>query len=137
MFVSAFVSATLLPGSSELVLVASLSSYPERWLGFLLSASLGNTLGGMLSFAMGWGLKNYAGSWMRWLPSEKEQQKAAPWLRRFGVWSLLLSWTPIIGDGLCLLAGAAKLPWLPCLLIMALGKFIRYGAIIGLTFHWF
>lgn len=114
LFLSSFLGATLLPGGSEVVLFALLKSYPESfWLALAL-ATLGNTLGGMVSFAMGW------------LLPQTQQLKHVEKVRRLGAPVLLLAWLPFIGDALCLAAGWLRLnPW-QAALFMATGKFARY-----------
>ncbi|MDO8313293.1 MAG: YqaA family protein [Sideroxyarcus sp.] len=114
LFVSSFLAATLLPGGSEAVLFAVLKSYPETfWLPLVL-ATLGNTLGGMVSFGMGW------------LLPQTQQLKHVEKVRRYGTPALLLAWMPLIGDALCLAAGWLRLnPW-QAALYMAIGKFARY-----------
>ena len=117
LFVSSFLSATLLPGGSEIVLAGVLTLRPEQLAAALTLATLGNTLGGMST----WGLA-------RLLPQKADTTRIA-WVRRRGAAILLLSWAPIIGDALCAAAGRLRLPWLPCLLSMAVGKLLRYALI--------
>ena len=117
MFVASFLSATLLPGGSEVVLFALLKLHPETLWSALTLATLGNTLGGMTSYACG-----------RWLP---QWQKFDAWrwhqrLQRWGSPLLLLSWVPLVGDALCVAAGWLRLHWLPCCAFMAVGKLARY-----------
>ncbi len=117
LFASSFLAATLLPGGSEAVLYAVLKAYPEALWTALAVATLGNTLGGMVSFGMGW------------LLPQTQQLKHVDKLRRYGTPALLLSWVPLIGDALCLAAGWLRLnPW-QALTFIALGKFARYWAI--------
>ncbi|MCU0774278.1 MAG: DedA family protein [Ideonella sp.] len=102
LFVAAFVSATILPGGAELVLVAQITQHPETlWLA-LAVASLGNTAGGAVSYVIG-----------RVLPNKgKLNPKAMTWLHRWGYGALLFSWIPLFGDALCLAAGWLRLnPW--------------------------
>ena len=117
LFISSLLSATLLPGGSELVLVGVLKLHPDlHWLA-LLAATLGNTLGGMITFGMGC------------LLPQTQQLKHVEKLRRYGTPALLLAWVPLIGDALCLSAGWLRLnPWKAALWMM-LGKFFRYGLI--------
>lgn len=117
LFTSSLLGATLLPGGSEAVLFAVLKAYPDTlWLALFL-ATLGNTLGGMVSFGMG-----------RVLPPGKTL-KQADRVRRYGTPVLLLAWTPLLGDALCLAAGWLRLnPW-QAALFMAIGKFARYGVV--------
>ncbi len=117
LFASSFLGATLLPGGSEAVLFLVLKSHPESlWLALAI-ATLGNTLGGMVSFGMGW------------LLPQTQQLKHVEKLRRYGTPALLLAWVPLIGDALCLAAGWLRLSWWQAALFMAIGKFARYGVI--------
>ncbi|MDO8206711.1 MAG: DedA family protein [Gallionella sp.] len=117
LFISSFLAATLLPGGSEAVLFAVVKSYPDTlWMALTL-ATVGNTLGGMASFGMGW------------LLPQTQQLKHVEKLRRYGTPALLLAWMPLIGDALCLTAGWLRLnPW-QAALFMAIGKFARYWII--------
>lgn len=117
LFASSFLAATLLPGGSEVVLFAILKAYPDSLWTALGIATLGNTLGGMVSY------------WMGWMLPMTQQLKHVDKVRRFGAPVLLLSWVPLIGDALCLAAGWLRLhPWQAALYI-ALGKFARYWVI--------
>jgi len=117
LFTSSFLAATLLPGGSEAVLFAVLKGYPELLWTALALATLGNTLGGMISFGMGW------------LLPQTQQLKHVEKLRRYGTPALLLAWVPLIGDALCLAAGWLRLSWWQAALFMAIGKFARYWVI--------
>ena len=117
LFISSFLAATLLPGGSEAVLFGVLKAYPETLWTALILASIGNTLGGMVTFGMGW------------LLPMTQQLTHVEKVRKFGAPALLLAWVPLIGDALCLAAGWLRLnPW-QATLFMALGKFARYGLI--------
>ena len=117
LFTSSLLGATLLPGGSEAVLFAVLKAYPESlWLA-LLVGTLGNTLGGMISFGMGW------------LLPQTQTLKHVDKVRHYGTPALLLAWTPLLGDALCLAAGWLRLSWWQAALFMALGKFARYWVI--------
>jgi membrane protein YqaA with SNARE-associated domain len=117
LFTSSFLAATLLPGGSEAVLFAVLKDYPESLWAALALATLGNTLGGMVSFYMGYALP------------QTQQLKHVDTLRRYGTPALLLSWVPLIGDALCLAAGWLRLNGWQAALFMAIGKFARYWVI--------
>lgn len=117
LFISSFLAATLLPGGSEAALFAVLKAYPETLWIALLIATLGNTLGGMVTFGMGW------------LLPQTRQLKHVEKVRRYGTPVLLLAWVPLLGDALCLAAGWLRLNWWQAALFMALGKFARYAAI--------
>ena len=117
LFLGSFFAATLLPGGSEAVLFGVLKSYPETLWPALFIATLGNTLGGMVTFGMGW------------LLPQTQQLKHVEKLRRYGTPVLLLAWVPLIGDALCLAAGWLRLNWWHAALFMAVGKFARYCVI--------
>ena len=121
LFVSAFVSATLLPGSSEVVLIGLLAKYPELIWPAIVVATIGNTGGGLTSYWLG-----------RLLPN-RAKGNAIAWVRKFGVWTLLLSWLPLIGDALCVAAGWMRFNAWSCLVLLAMGKFLRYVLVAGGT----
>lgn len=121
-FVIAFVSATLLPLGSEPAVFALIKLNPELFWPTILVATVGNTLGGMVSWAMGAGAHELI---------DRERGKAThlralDWLERFGPKACLLAWLPLVGDPLCAVAGWLKFPPLPCAIYMAIGKFLRY-----------
>ena len=119
-FVIAFVSATLLPMGSEPAVFGLVKLQPDLFWPAVLVATLGNTLGGALSWWMGYGARRVAG---RIQPTE---HRAMAWLLRYGAPACLLSWLPIVGDPLCAVAGWLRLPFWPCLFYMGLGKLGRY-----------
>ena len=122
LFVVAFVSATLLPLGSEPVLFGLVKLNPDLFWPALLVATAGNTLGGTLSWWMGYGVER-AVEHVRHKPLE---HRALRWLERFGAKACLLSWLPVVGDPLCAVAGWLRLPFWPCVGYMAIGKFARY-----------
>jgi membrane protein YqaA with SNARE-associated domain len=124
LFLVALVSATLLPMGSEPALFALVKLHPEMFWPAVLVATAGNTAGGAISWAMGFGAKKAF--------AEERQTRWFGWLQRFGPKTLLLSWLPVIGDPLCALAGWLKMPFWPCLLYMGLGKLARYLSVTGL-----
>ncbi|MCS3402964.1 DedA family protein [Pantoea sp. B566] len=122
---SSFLSATLLPGSSEALLVALLIAKSASVYGLILVASLGNTLGGLTNIILG-----------RLLPLKRQgrwHETAMTWLQRLGPAALLLSWLPVVGDLLCILAGWLRFGWLPSILFLAIGKTLRYIVIANAT----
>jgi membrane protein YqaA with SNARE-associated domain len=136
LFVSSFLAATLLPGGSEAVLFMVLKSYPDTLTMALTVATIGNTLGGMTSFAMGWLLpQRLGGSDAAGHPpaypsrAQTQQLKHVEKLRRYGPPALLLAWAPLIGDALCLAAGWLRMNWWQAALFIAIGKFARYWVI--------
>jgi len=136
LFISSFLAATLLPGGSEAVLIGVLKLHPELFWMALLLGTLGNTLGGMVSFGMGRLLpQRMGGSKAAGHPPAYSSRAQTHKLRHvekmqyYGTPALLLAWAPLIGDALCLAAGWLRLnPW-HAALFMALGKFARYWVI--------
>ena len=118
LFTSAFVSATLFPGASEAVLLALVSSWPDALFTALTVATVGNTLGSMTSYAIG-----------RIFP-KKVSNRALDWLQRWGVYALLLSWLPLVGDALPLAAGWLRIHWFKSLIFIMIGKAGRYAALV-------
>ena len=116
LFAAAFVSATVLPANSEIVLLAVLKAFPERFAEAIVIATVGNTLGGMTTYGLGYLVP------ARTAPSGR----ALAWVRRYGAWVLLLSWVPIAGDALCAAAGWMRVRPVPALAAMAVGKLARY-----------
>ncbi len=114
LFASSFLSATLLPGNSEIVLVAVLHEGSALKWPALVTATIGNTLGGMTSYAIG-----------RFFPNPREG-RAVAWLKRYGPAALLLSWTPVTGDALCVASGWLRQNALAAAAFIAVGKFARY-----------
>lgn len=129
LFVSGFISATLLPGGSEVLLAWQLNEGIHSPLHLWLAVTAGNALGGIVTFLMGWGIAHY-------FPlksfSKPRQQQAQRWLTQYGPFALLMSWVPLIGDPLCLMAGWLKTRFLLSLLMITLGKAIRYLLIVGI-----
>lgn len=119
LFLASFLSATLLPGGSEVVLIAVLRQHPDQVMAALLLATLGNTLGGMTTYGMARLLPERVGA-------DGTVMKRLAALRKHGAPILLLAWAPIIGDALCAAAGWLRLPALACALWMAAGKAARY-----------
>ena len=129
LFLSAFISSTLLPGGSEAVLMVLAAAGADDKPVLLAVATLGNTLGGMTT----WGV----GRIIAWrFPARRfvaKEQRAIARIRRWGSPALLLSWLPVIGDPLCLAAGWLRIHWLPSLLFVAAGKAARYAVLLLLA----
>lgn len=121
-FLIAVVSATLLPLGSEPVVFGLIKLNPAMFWPAIGVATLGNTVGGMISWWMGYGAER---AYER-VTHHGAELRALEWLRRFGARACLLSWLPVVGDPLCAVAGWLKLPFWPCVLYMAIGKFFRY-----------
>ncbi|KAA8725518.1 YqaA family protein [Ewingella americana] len=125
LFSSSFLSATLLPGNSEILLVGLLTAGSASPLLLVVAASFGNTLGGITNIIIG-----------RLLPKLKPQRgldTALGWLNRFGPAALLLSWLPVVGDVLCVLAGWLRMPWGPVVFFLLIGKTVRYVVLTAIT----
>ena len=121
LFGSSFLAATVLPGGSELVLVAVLNGYPERVWAALSVATLGNTLGGVSSYLIG-----------RLIPPTRAL-KGLDTVKRYGAPVLLLSWVPFVGDALCVAACWLRVNPAAATAYLAVGKFARYLAIAALV----
>ncbi len=122
-FLVALVSATLLPMGSEPVVFALIQADPALFWPAIGVATLGNTLGGGISWGMGYGAER---GYERWRQHQPRHPRLLQLLQRFGPKACLLSWLPVVGDPLCAVAGWLRLPFWPCLLYMAIGKFLRY-----------
>ncbi|ABV35938.1 conserved hypothetical protein [Shewanella sediminis HAW-EB3] len=133
MFSAAFLAATLLPGGSEVLLVAMLNDDSSIWLSLVIVASIGNTLGAITSYYLGT-LGRFARS--PEAMAKGEYRRSLGMIHKYGYWALLLSWTPVIGDLLCLLAGWMKLPLVKSSLMILIGKSIRYLLVAALALHW-
>lgn len=127
--ISAFTSATLLPGTSEAALVAlHMAQAAPGWL-LLAVASVANIAGSCVNWAMGRFLAGYADR--RWFPVPQAQMnRAASWYRRYGWPSLLASWVPIVGDPLTAVAGLLRTPFPLFLIVVAIAKTARYAALL-------
>ncbi len=125
LFLSAFLSATLLPGSSEALLTGLvLAGQGVPWL-LLIAAVMGNVLGSLVNWVCGRFLAAFRDR--TWFPiSPRRYAQAAGWFERYGVWSLLFAWAPVVGDPLTVVAGALRVGFLPFLLLVTVGKVVRY-----------
>ncbi|MBC8055797.1 MAG: DedA family protein [Rhizobiales bacterium] len=122
-FVVALVSSTLLPIGSEPAVFGLVKLNPELFWPAVLVATAGATLGGAITYFMGYGAERAYEQVKHHKPPDA---RALRWLERWGAKGCLLSWLPIVGDPLCAVAGWLKLPFWPCLAYMAIGKFARY-----------
>lgn len=136
MFVAAFLSATVLPGNSEVVFIALVtpkviggSFWNDDLLELLMMAAVGNTLGSLTTYWLGRLLP---------APSLNTEKRSFAWaiekLQRFGIWMLLLSWLPVVGDALCAMAGWLRLNGLYAGILIFLGKALRYIVLLLITF---
>jgi len=141
-FLISLVSATLLPMGSEPAVFGFVKLAPDMFWPAVLVATLGNTIGGAISYAVGLGAHRAVERWREKHPDTSTQddeasamsknmsgrwhQQAQRWLHRMGPPALLLSWLPAVGDPLCAVAGWLRLAFWPCVLYMAIGKLARY-----------
>ncbi|OGQ91034.1 MAG: hypothetical protein A2464_11655 [Deltaproteobacteria bacterium RIFOXYC2_FULL_48_10] len=127
LFLSSFLAATLLPLSSELVLGALLKQGFNPY-SLLFVATFGNVLGSVVNYGLGaFGGRLILHKW--WRMPEPEIQRAEKRFRKYGIFSLLLAWVPVIGDPLTVAAGVVKINFFLFLLLVGLGKGLRYMAI--------
>jgi membrane protein YqaA with SNARE-associated domain len=122
-FVVALVSATLLPLGSEPAVFGLVKLDPSLFWPAVLVATAGNTVGGAISWWMGYGAER---AYEHVTHHKPHEHRALQLLHRFGAKACLLSWLPVVGDPLCAVAGWLRLPFWPCVAYMAIGKFGRY-----------
>ncbi len=129
LFVSALLAATILPFSSEAVLVGLMAAGHYDVIGLWALASLGNVLGACIN----WGLGRFCLHWQdrRWFPVSRDQlDRAGTWVSRYGVWSLLFAWLPVIGDPLTFAAGIMRVDFRLFVVLVAIGKAGRYAVLV-------
>jgi membrane protein YqaA with SNARE-associated domain len=121
-FIVSLISATLLPMGSEPAVFGLVKLNPDLFWAAIGVATVGNTIGGAISWWMGYGAEVL----YERLQHKRFENRATAWLQRFGPKACLLSWLPGVGDPLCAVAGLLKMPFWPCVAYMAVGKFLRY-----------
>lgn len=127
LFATALLAATLVPAQSEALLVALLLADHPAWL-LVPVATAGNVLGSTVNWWLGRGIERFRER--RWFPvGPAALARAQRWYARVGKWSLLLSWVPVVGDPLTLVAGVMREPLAPFLLLVTLAKLGRYVAL--------
>ncbi|MFQ3176142.1 MAG: membrane protein YqaA with SNARE-associated domain [Psychromonas sp.] len=127
LLVSSFVSATLFPGGSELLLIYYVKNNPSNLWWYFSSVTLGNSLGALSSYFLGF----YVCGGSQKVKSK--YLKTWTFCQKHGLWALLLSWLPVVGDFIPLAAGWLKLPIFRSILLMTLGKALRYAVITFAT----
>ncbi|MCV9960333.1 DedA family protein [Pararhizobium sp. BT-229] len=135
LFIAAFSAATILPLQSEAVLVGLLltGNYPTALL--ITVASAGNVLGAAANWLLGIGIERFKDR--PWFPVSTERlAQAQRWYQRYGKWSLLGSWLPIIGDPLTVIAGVLKEPFWMFLILVTIAKVSRYLVLTAITLSW-
>ena len=121
-FIVSFIAATLLPLGSEPVVFGLVQLNPHLFWPTIAVATIGNTLGGAVTWAMGLASHKVVDRYRH----SSHHLRALTWLERLGPKACLLAWLPLVGDPLCAVAGWLKMPFWPCLAYMAVGKFARY-----------
>jgi len=128
----AFVAATILPAQSEAALVTLLVVGKQSPVLLVIVATIGNVLGSVTNWLLGRWVEHY--SHRRWFPvSEHALDRATGWYRRWGRWSLLLSWAPFGGDALTVAAGVLREPFWSFLLLVTIAKAGRYIVLAAVT----
>jgi membrane protein YqaA with SNARE-associated domain len=131
LFLSALMSATLFPGQSEALLAALVVGSSHPWL-LVVVASIGNTLGSVVNWVLGRGIERFRNR--KWFPvSQAALDRAQYWYQRYGKWSLLLSWAPVIGDPLTLVAGVLREPLPVFVALVAIAKTLRYVVVTAVA----
>ena len=132
LFASAFLAATIVPFSSEAVLAALTAAGGWDVATLWLVASFANTLGAAVNWALGRWLVHFQGR--GWFPfKQRDLEKADKWFQRYGVWSLLLSWVPLIGDPITFAAGFLHVRFPIFIVLVAIAKSARYAVVIALA----
>ncbi len=132
LFLSAFVAATLLPTASEAVLVGLLLAGNQPAEMLILVASVGNVLGSVVNWVLGRWIEHFKEK--PWFPVKAASlAHAQAWYSRYGKWSLLLSWAPVIGDPLTVVAGVMREPFPVFLVLVTLAKVGRYLILAAIT----
>ena len=125
LFTISFLAATILPFSSELTLAGLIATSNYDNLLLLIVASFGNTLGSVVNWALGFYSRNLTTK--KWFPFKDRQiESSSKWFSKFGKWSLLFAWVPILGDPLTLVAGLFRVRFLDFIILVAIGKVSRY-----------
>jgi len=125
LFIISFLAATILPLSSELTLSGLMATSNYDSLLLLIVASFGNVLGSVFNWILGFYTRNLTTK--KWFPfKEKQIKKSLKWFNKFGRWSLLFAWVPVIGDPLTLVAGLLRVKFVDFLILVTIGKVSRY-----------
>jgi membrane protein YqaA with SNARE-associated domain len=125
LFSISFLAATILPFSSELMLAGLIATSNYDNFLLLIFASLGNILGSTINWVLGFYSRNLTAN--KWFPFKLSQiESSSKWFDKFGKWSLLFAWVPIMGDPLTLVAGLLRVKFLEFLLLISIGKVSRY-----------
>jgi membrane protein YqaA with SNARE-associated domain len=136
LFWASLLAATVLPFQSEVVLFGMLLTDHYRWWLLVLVASGGNIIGSVVNYLLGRGLAAFEDR--PWFPLRRASiARAEAWYHAYGRWSLLLSWVPLIGDPLTIVAGVLRESFAVFLLLVAIAKLSRYIAVAAISYGWF
>ncbi|WP_299933279.1 YqaA family protein [uncultured Pelagimonas sp.] len=136
LFASALIAATILPMQSEAVLVGLLIGGDHPAAILVLVATIGNVLGSVINWYLGRFALRFRNR--KWFPASDQQLiRAQGWYHRYGRWSLLGSWLPIVGDPLTVMAGVLREPLWSFLLLVTIAKAGRYLVLAAVTLAWF
>ena len=135
LFLAAFIAATILPAQSEVALAGLIVAGPQPVWALVAVASIGNILGSLSNWLLGGGIERFRDR--KWFPaSEHEIEKARAFYLKWGYWSLLLSWVPLIGDPLTVIAGVMREPLWRFLLLVSIAKIGRYLVLTAIVLRW-
>ena len=135
LFLAAFLAATILPMQSEAALVGLILAGRQPVALLLLAASIGNVLGSLTNWVLGRFIERFAKR--KWFPaSPAALERARRHYARWGHWSLLLSWLPIIGDPLTVVAGMLREPLWRFLALVTIAKVTRYALLTWVSLYW-
>ncbi|MEM5519024.1 YqaA family protein [Sulfitobacter sp. AS59] len=136
LFSAAFIAATFLPMQSEALLIALMLGNQHTLVILLLVATAGNVSGSVVNWVLGRVALQFKHK--RWFPANDAQlARAEVWYHRYGRWSLLVSWFPVVGDALTIMAGVLREPLWSFVAIVTVGKAARYIALAMITLAWF
>ena len=132
LFAVSFLAATILPFSSELTLAGLIATSDYDNILLLILASFGNVLGSVVNWALGSYSRNLTTK--KWFPFKETQiERSSKWFRKFGKWSLLFAWVPVVGDPLTLVAGILRVKFIDFIILVAIGKVSRYLVVLYLV----
>lgn len=135
LFAAAFAAATILPMQSEAALAGLLLTEAFPTIVLIMVASAGNVLGSIINWLIGRGIEQFRDR--KWFPVGPAMlDRAMKWYHRYGRWSLLLSWLPVVGDPLTVVAGALREPFWSFVAIVAIAKIARYLVVAAITMSW-
>ncbi len=134
MFASAFLAATVFPAQSEVVLIGFLTASERSVFWMLVVASVGNVLGSVVNYYLGMGIQTFRDK--PWFPgNETALARGRAFYAKWGRWSLLLAWTPVVGDPLTVIAGVMREPLWSFLILVTIAKVTRYIAVAAITLN--